>query len=247
MKLIRNRFFDWLALFAIALGSIILINKANYADKIKGEKVLRYQYYRNIFIIDELYNIADKCGPGYAVGWWTIDENYLTYKNEELFGYKAGNLYHKTDDNEKQVFSIKRTSGLRFYTEPHELNIDMFKFLKETAKPKNPDIFSCRNVKKCQETNKPIFLEMLMGSLRNYQSEEFVYKSIEDLRNQFENTNHPIQDFTYFFLKDKVDGVYHLFHISRVKIKKDIADKGNCRVIDGGSVRTLKQLAEGIH
>lgn len=216
--------------------SLIMIEKANYSDEIKNEKISRFSKYKDIDLKEKLKQISEKCGKGYAIGWWIGDENYLTYRNEELLGYKPVGL-------ENRVFSIKKTAGNPFYLYPQQTDEASFDVFKSFAVDlKNPKISSCRNIRRCNETKQPIFLEMIIGSAKGYKNEQLIYKGLDDLRKQFDKLDYPIINLSYFFAKDKVEGIYHFFHISDLSV-----DIGNCEIVDGSVESVLKELAKGIN
>lgn len=222
----------------------IILNDANYGSKVKKESRGTYQYHNNTLLKDYIKDKTQKCGDGYAIGWWIFDENYLTYRNEELFGFKVKKYHDNLPISDSMSFDIKRNSGNRFYTQPQQTTQQSFDLFKQNLSfNKNfPTIFSCRNVNKCKETDQPIFSEMLLSSINGYKNQDLKNKTINYLRTQIKRTNHPILNISYILLPDKIEGIYHFFHLSDLSITNN-----KCEIMDGSASIVLTELARGLN
>lgn len=184
------------------------------------DKLFEYSNKREIEVV--LQDLVKECGTGYAVGWWRAEEISLTYRNVALYKQFCNN-------DICEVKSIKPYNN--FYQNSHKFDFETLSFLKLVSSKKDkPTVYACRNIKKCEHTQKPIFMEMIIGASQGYNKKEFNIDSGSKLREVFAKTNFPIFDFTYAVILDKQEDIYNLFHISNLDINNVKCDIETARI-----------------
>ncbi len=122
------------------------------------DKLFEYSNKREIEVV--LQDLVKECGSGYAVGWWRAEEISLTYRNVALYKQFCNN-------DICEVKSIKPYNN--FYQNSHKFDFETLSFLKLVSSKKDkPTVYACRNIKKCEHTQKPIFMEMIVLSNEGY-------------------------------------------------------------------------------
>lgn len=190
-----------------------------------------YEYSNKKEIEVAIKELAEYCGTGYAVGWWRAEEISLTYRNVAL--------YKQFCNSDKcEVKSIKQYNN--FYQESHKFDFDTLAFLKLVSSKKDkPTVYACRNIKKCEHTQKPLFMELIVGATDGYKNKQYTINNINQLKDVFTKTNFPILDFTYTVITDKQEDVYNLFHISNLDINNVKCDIETARL-------KLQELTRGL-